>query len=66
MSCSHWPRPQPQQFGILVASVTYTTALGQRWILNPLAKPGTEPETSQLLVGFVSAAPQQELPEGFF
>ena len=35
----------------------------QRWILNPLAKPGIKPATSWFLVGFVSAEPQQELPQ---
>ena len=30
----------------------------QRWILNPLAKPGIKPATSWFLVGFVSAEPE--------
>ena len=34
----------------------------QRRILNPLSKIGIEPATSWFLVGFVSAAPQVELP----
>ena len=34
----------------------------QHQILNPLSKAGIEPATSWFLAGFVSAAPQQELP----
>ena len=33
----------------------------QCWILNPLIGPGIEPESSWVLVGFVSAEPQGEL-----
>ena len=33
----------------------------QHWILNPLSKAGVEPANSWFLVGFVSAAPRQEL-----
>ena len=45
------PTPQPQQHGIL----------------NPLMRPGIKPATTWFLVGFVSAAPQQELHEcGFY
>ena len=34
----------------------------QCWILNPLNNPGIEPTSLWILVGFVSAEPQQELP----
>ena len=34
----------------------------QCWILNPLSRPGIESTTSRFLLGFVSAAPRQELP----
>ena len=34
----------------------------QRWILNPLSEARDQPATSWFLVGFVSAAPRQELP----
>ena len=40
----------------------------QHQILNPLSeavKPGIEPASWWLLVGFISTAPQQELPDYF-
>ena len=43
-------------------SSTYTTAHGNVRSLTHRAKPGIEPETSWLLVRFVSAVPQQEFP----
>ena len=33
----------------------------QYWILNPLIRPGVEPMSSWILVGFISAVPQWEL-----
>ena len=39
----------------------YTAAHGNARSLTHWAKPGTEPESSWILVGFISAAPQQEL-----
>ena len=56
------PTPQPQQRELRAASVTYTTAHGNAGFLTHWGRPGIEPETSQFLVGFISAAPQQELP----
>ena len=42
-------------------SATYTTALGNTGSLTHWARPGIKPATSWFLVGFVSAAPWQEL-----
>ena len=53
---SHW------QCGIQAVSSTYTTAQGNNGSLTHWARPGMEPSTSRFLVGFVSAAPQRELP----
>ena len=53
---------EPQQLGIRAASVTYTTAHGNAGSLTHGARPGIEPATSWFLVGFVSTAPQWELP----
>ena len=56
----HLPAYTPlQQCRIQVVSVTYTTAHGNE-ILNPLG-PRIEPESSWLLIGFVTADPQCEL-----
>ena len=38
----------------------------QHQIFNPLSEPGIEPETSWLLVGFISAVPQWELLYVYF
>ena len=40
----------------------YTTAPGQRRILDPLSKVGIKPACSWILVRCVSAVPQPELP----
>ena len=61
---SCWPTQQPQQHRIQATSATYTTAHDKARSLTHLARPGIEAETSWFLVGFVSAAPQQELPCG--
>ena len=42
--------------------MTYTTAHGNAGSLTHWARPGIKPPTSRFLVGFVSPAPQQELP----
>ena len=52
---------QPQQCQIRAASATYTTAHGNARSLAHWVRSGIESSTSWLLVGFVSAAPQQEL-----
>ena len=41
----------------------YPTAHGNAGSLTPWARPGVEPATSRILVGFVSAAPRRELPK---
>ena len=41
--------------------MTYTTAHGNAGSLTHSAKPEIEPASSWILVGFVSAVPQQEL-----
>ena len=43
-------------------SATYTTAYGNARSPTHWARPGIEPMSSWILVGFVSATPQQELP----
>ena len=52
---------QPQQCGIRAASATYTTAYSNTGSPTPRARPGIKPASSQILVGFISAAPQGEL-----
>ena len=47
---------------IRAASATYTTTHGNPRSLTHWARPGIEPATSWLLIGFVSTEPQQELP----
>ena len=47
-------------------STTYTTAHGIAGSLTHSVRPEIEPETSWFLVGFVSAAPRQELTLSFF
>ena len=49
--------------GIQAVSATYTTAHGNIGPLTHWARPGIKPATSWLLVGFISAAPWQELQE---
>ena len=48
------------------ASSTYTTTQGKVRSLTHRARTGIEPETSQLLVGLVTAEPRQELLVGLF
>ena len=40
--------------------------LWQRWSMTYWARPGIEPTSSWILVGFVSTAPQRELPQPTF
>ena len=47
---------------IRVVSATHTTSHSNAGSLTHRAGPGIEPTTSWFIVGFVSAAPQQELP----
>ena len=52
--------------GIWATCATYTTAHGNAKSLTHWVRPGIKPSSSWILVGFVSAAPQQELPRPFF
>ena len=61
-SCSHWPMPKPQQRQIWVSSATYTTAYSNAGSLTHWTRPGIEPASSWMLIRFVSAESQQELP----
>ena len=61
-SCSCSPTSQPQQHQIQAASVTYTTAHGNIRSLTYWARPGIEPVSPWLLVGFITTEPRQELP----
>ena len=58
-----WPTPRPQQHRIWASSVIYTTAHGNAKSLTHWARPGIKSTSSWILVGFVSAAPQWELPK---
>ena len=63
-SCSCWPTPQPEQHGIQVASVTYTTACSNTaGSLTHWARPRIKPISSWILVGFISGEIQRELPK---
>ena len=53
--------PQPQQHRIQTMSVTYATAHGNNGSLTHWARPGIEPASSCIPVGFVTTEPQQEL-----
>ena len=53
---------QPQQRGIQAMSVTYTTIQDNTGSLTHWARPGIEPASLWILVGFVSIALQWELP----
>ena len=46
-----------ETLGIQASSSTYTTAHGKARSLTHGERPGIEPETSWLLVGFISTAP---------
>ena len=48
------PPSQPQRRGIRAASVTYTTACGNARPSTHWARPGIEPESSWILVGFLT------------
>ena len=45
--------------------MTYTTAHGKARFLTQWARPGFEPISSWILVGFISAVPQRELPKTY-
>ena len=44
-------------------SATYTTAHGNTESLTHRVRPGIEPSSSWIVVGFVTVEPQQELPK---
>ena len=58
-SWSCWPMPHPQQCGIWATSVTYTTVHGNTGSLIHWVRPGIEPMSSWMLVGFITAEAQQ-------
>ena len=53
-SYSRQPRPQPQQWGIRAVSMSYTTAHGNAGSSTHWERPGIEPVSSRILVGFVN------------
>ena len=60
-SYSCQPTPEPQPHGIRAMSVTYTTAHDNAGSLTHWARPGIEPMSSWILVGFVTAEPWWKL-----
>ena len=60
-SCNCWPVPQPQQSQIRAVSAAYTTACDNAKFLTHWARPGIEPTSSWIPVGFVTTEPQWEL-----
>ena len=61
-----WPRPQPQHWWIRATSVTYTTMHGNTRSWTHWVRPGIEPPSSWILVGFITAEPWWELLNFFF
>ena len=55
--------PQPQQSGIQATFVTYTTAHGNTGSLTQWERPGIEPTSSWILVGFVNRWVMKGTPE---
>jgi len=62
ISYSCRPRPQPQKCQNPSHIFTYTAAHGNLGSLTHWERPQVKPASSWILAGFVSAAPQQELP----
>ena len=60
-SCSCLPTPQPQPLQIWTVSVIYTKARGKAGSLTHWSRLGIEPESSWILVRFVTTEPQREL-----
>ena len=66
-SCSCRATPQPQQCEIQATSVTYTTAQGYARSFTHWVRPGIEPTSSWMLVGFLNHwALTGPLPVGTF
>ena len=59
---SSQPQPQPQPRRIRDTSATYTTAHGNAKSLTHRGRLGMEPVSSWIIVRFISAEPQWELP----
>ena len=57
-SCSCQPTSQSQQHQIWSASAAYTTAHGNARFLTHWGRPGMEPLSSWIIVGFVTTEPQ--------
>ena len=60
-SCSCWPTPEPQHRQIWAASLTYTTAHSNVRSPTHWGRPGIEPASSWMLVGFITTEPWREL-----
>ena len=61
-SCRPTPQPQQHRIQAASASATYTTAHGDTGSLPHWAGLGIESASSWILVGFITAEPQWELP----
>ena len=57
---------QPQQCGTQVVSVAYTTAHSNTRSLTQWAKPGIEPASSWILVGFINCWAMKSIPHSYF
>ena len=60
-----WPTPQLTAMPDPSRICDLHHSSQQCQILNPLSRPGIKPTSSWFLVGFISAAPQRELPYMF-
>ena len=60
------PMPQPRQRQIQATSAIYTAACGNAGSLTHWARPGIEPASSRILIGFISTELQRELLKIFF
>ena len=63
---SCWPTPQPKQQGIQAMSVTCITAHSNTGSLIHWERTGSKPESSSILVRFITAESRQELQFFFF
>ena len=60
---SHQSTLQPQQHQIQAMSANYTATHSNSRSLNHWARPGIEPASSWILLGFITAEPRQQLPQ---
>ena len=65
-SYSCQPMLQSQQCRVPAMSVTYTTTHGNVRSLTQWSRPGIKPESSWILVRFITTEPQQELQKTFY